>query len=127
MRRTPSMIRTVSTKPFAEQEPGTSGLRKQVSVFQQPGYLENYIQSIFDSLEGFKGKTLVAGGDGRFFNREAIQIVAKIAVANGFGPILIGKGGIFPPPAASALIRHLGAFGGSILSATPHPGGPHRP
>src|SRR5260370_42048922 len=127
MRRTPSMIRTVSTKPFADQKPGTSGLRKQVSVFQEPGYLENYIQSIFDSLEGFKGKMLVAGGDGRFFNREAIQIVAKIAVANGFGHIVIGKGGILSTPAASALIRHLVAFGGIILSRNPNPGGPHRP
>ena len=87
------MIRTIATKPFPGQEPGTSGLRKKVPVFQQPGYLENYIQSIFDSLEGFAGKTLVLGGDGRFFNREAIQIVVKIAAANGFGRIVIGKGG----------------------------------
>jgi phosphoglucomutase len=119
------MIRTVSTQPYADQKPGTSGLRKQVSVFQQPGYLENYIQSIFDSLEEFKGKTLVAGGDGRFFNREAIQIVAKIAAANGFGRIVIGKGAILSTPAVSALIRHLGAFGGIILSASHNPGGPH--
>ena len=97
------MIRSVSTQPFADQKPGTSGLRKQVSVFQQPGYLENYIQSIFDSVEDFKGKTLVAGGDGRFFNREAIQIVAKIAAANGFGRIMIGKGAILSTPAVSAL------------------------
>ena len=119
------MIRSVSTQPFADQKPGTSGLRKQVSVFQQPGYLENYIQSIFDSVEDFKGKTLVAGGDGRFFNREAIQIVAKIAAANGFGRIMIGKGAILSTPAVSALIRHLGAFGGIILSASHNPGGPH--
>jgi phosphoglucomutase len=119
------MIRTVPTNPFADQKPGTSGLRKQVSVFQQPGYLENFVQSIFDSLEGLKGKTLVAGGDGRFFNREAIQIVAKIAAANGFGRIVIGKGAILSTPAVSALIRHLGAFGGIILSASHNPGGPH--
>src|SRR5271166_5926480 len=105
------MIRTVATRPFPDQKPGTSGLRKKVPVFQQPGYLENFIQSIFDSLEGFAGKTLVLGGDGRFFNREAIQIVVKIAAANGFGRIVIGKGGILSTPAASALIRHLGAFG----------------
>jgi phosphoglucomutase len=118
------MIRTIATKPFPGQEPGTSGLRKKVPVFQQPGYLENFIQSIFDSLEGFAGKTLVVGGDGRYFNREAIQVVAKIAAAAGFGRIVIGKGGILSTPAVSALIRHLGAFGGIILSASHNPGGP---
>ena len=118
------MIRTIATKPFPDQQPGTSGLRKKVAVFQQPGYLENFIQSIFDSLEGFAGKTLVVGGDGRYFNREAIQIVAKIAAANGFGRIVIGKGGILSTPAVSALIRHIGAFGGIILSASHNPGGP---
>jgi phosphoglucomutase len=118
------MIRTVATKPFPDQKPGTSGLRKKVPVFRQPGYLENFVQSIFDSLEGFEGKTLVLGGDGRFYNREAIQIVLKIAAANGFGRIVVGKGGILSTPAASALIRHLGAFGGVILSASHNPGGP---
>jgi phosphoglucomutase len=121
---TPSMIRTVATKPFPDQKPGTSGLRKKEPVFQQPGYLENFIQSIFDSLEGFAGKMLVLGGDGRFFNREAIQIVVKIAAANGFGRVVIGRSGILSTPAASALIRHLGAFGGIILSASHNPGGP---
>jgi phosphoglucomutase len=119
------MIRTVATKPFADQRPGTSGLRKQVPVFQKPGYLENFIQSIFDSLEGFQGKTFVLGGDGRFFNREAIQVVIKIAAANGFGRILVGKGGILSTPAVSALIRALHAYGGIILSASHNPGGPH--
>ena len=118
------MIRTVATKPFADQKPGTSGLRKKVPVFQAPHYLENFIQSIFDLLEGFQGETLVLGGDGRYFNREAIQIVVKIAAANGFGRIVIGKGGILSTPAASALIRHIGAFGGIILSASHNPGGP---
>src|SRR5271167_3076032 len=122
--RTP-MILTVATKPFADQRPGTSGLRKQVTVFQEPHYLENFIQSIFDSLEGFQGKTLVLGGDGRFFNREAIQVVIKIAAANGFGRILVGKGGILSTPAVSALIRALSAYGGIILSASHNPGGPH--
>ena len=119
------MIRTVATKPFADQRPGTSGLRKQVAVFQEPHYLENFIQSIFNSLEGFQGKTLVLGGDGRFFNREAIQIVIKIAAANGFGRLLVGKGGILSTPAVSALIRALSAYGGIILSASHNPGGPH--
>jgi len=118
------MIKTVPTKPFTDQKPGTSGLRKKVPEFQTPGYLENFIQSIFDSLEGFQGKTLVVGGDGRYYNREAIQFVAKIAAANGFGRIVIGKGGILSTPAASALIRHIGAFGGIILSASHNPGGP---
>ena len=119
------MIRTVATKPFADQRPGTSGLRKQVTVFQEPHYLENFIQSTFNSLEGFQGKTLVLGGDGRFFNREAIQVVVKIAAANGFGRVLIGKGGILSTPAVSALIRALSAYGGIILSASHNPGGPH--
>src|SRR5271166_5405994 len=119
-----SMIRSVATLPFPDQKPGTSGLRKKVAVFQTPHYLENFIQSIFDSLEGFHGKTLVLGGDGRFFNREAIQVVAKMAAANGFGRVVVGKGGILSTPAASALIRHLGAFGGIILSASHNPGGP---
>jgi phosphoglucomutase len=119
------MIRTVATKPFADQRPGTSGLRKQVAVFQGPHYLENFIQSIFDSLEGFQGKTLVLGGDGRFFNREAIQVVIKIAAANGFGRIVVGKGGILSTPAVSALIRALHTYGGIILSASHNPGGPH--
>src|SRR5271154_7295843 len=120
------MIRTVPTQPFPAQRPGTSGLRKQVPVFQQPGYLENFIQSIFDSLEGFEGQTLVLGGDGRFFNREAIQVVIKIAAANGFGRLLVGKGGILSTPAVSALIRALHAYGGSILSASHHSPRPHR-
>jgi len=118
------MIKTVATKPIADQKPGTSGLRKKVPIFQAPGYLENFVQSIFDSLEGFEGKTLVVGGDGRYFNREAIQVVAKIAAANGFGRLVIGQGGILSTPAASALIRAIGAFGGIILSASHNPGGP---
>src|ERR1700760_688477 len=118
------MIRTVATKPFADQRPGTSGLRKQVTVFQAPHYLENFIQSTFNSLEGFQGKTLVLGGDGRFFNREAIQIVIKIAAANGFGRVVVGKGGILSTPAVSALIRALSAYGGIICWASNNPGGP---
>lgn len=118
------MIQTLATTPFAGQRPGTSGLRKKVSVFQQPRYLENFVQSIIDCLEGFQGATLVVGGDGRYFNREAIQIVAKMALANGFGKILIGRGGILSTPAASNLIRKYGAFGGVILSASHNPGGP---
>ncbi|QIB35426.1 alpha-D-glucose phosphate-specific phosphoglucomutase [Ancylobacter pratisalsi] len=119
------MIRVVATTPFDGQKPGTSGLRKKVAVFQQPHYVENFVQSIFDSLEGFEGETLVIGGDGRFYNREAIQIVLKMAAAAGFGRVMIGKGGILSTPAASCVIRKHEAFGGIILSASHNPGGVH--
>ena len=118
------MILTVATKPFADQKPGTSGLRKKTTVFQQPNYVENYLQSIFDSLDGFAGRTLVIGGDGRYFNREAIQKAIRIALANGFGRLVVGRGGLLSTPAASALIRSLSAYGGIILSASHNPGGP---
>ncbi|MEP4152459.1 MAG: alpha-D-glucose phosphate-specific phosphoglucomutase, partial [Lentilitoribacter sp.] len=118
------MIKTISTKPYSDQKPGTSGLRKKVPVFQQENYAENFIQAIFDSLEGFAGKSLVIGGDGRFYNREVIQIAIKMAAANGFGRIIIGQGGILSTPAASHVIRKYKAFGGIILSASHNPGGP---
>jgi phosphoglucomutase len=116
---------TVKTTPYMDQKPGTSGLRKKVPVFQQKNYAENFIQSVFDSLDGFAGKTLVLGGDGRFYNREVIQIAIKMAAANGFGKVLVGQGGILSTPAASNVIRKYGAFGGLILSASHNPGGPH--
>lgn len=119
-----AMIKTVATTPYSDQKPGTSGLRKKVPHFQQPNYAENFIQSIFDSLEGFEGKTLVIGGDGRYFNREVIQIAMKMAAANGFGKVMVGQGGILSTPAASNIIRKYGAFGGIILSASHNPGGP---
>ena len=119
------MIRTVETTPFEGQRPGTSGLRKKVEVFEQPRYVENFVQSIFDSLEGFAGTTLVIGGDGRYFNREAIGTAIRMAAANGFGRILVGRGGLLSTPAASNLIRRSGAFGGIIFSASHNPGGPH--
>ena len=118
------MIQTVATKPFNDQKPGTSGLRKKVRVFQQPHYAANFIQSVFDSLTGYEGQTLVLGGDGRYLNREVIQIVLKMAAANGFGRVLVGQGGILSTPAASHLIRSAGAFGGLVLSASHNPGGP---
>src|SRR5579862_7714414 len=118
------MIRTVDTKPFADQKPGTSGLRKKVAAFRQPHYVENFVQSIFDSLEGFAGQTLVIGGDGRFYNKQAIQIAVRIAAANGFGRIVVGQNGWLSTPAVSALIRAIGAYGGIILSASHNPGGP---
>ncbi len=117
-------IKTVSTTPFNDQKPGTSGLRKQVPTFQEPNYLENFIQSTFDSLEDYKGKTLVVGGDGRYYNRPAIQIILKMAAANGIGKCLVGQGGILSTPAASCLIRKYDAIGGIVLSASHNPGGP---
>jgi len=118
------MIKTVATTPFEGQKPGTSGLRKKVPVFAQPNYAENFIQAIFDSLEGFPGQTLVIGGDGRYFNREVIQIAIKMAAANGFGKVMVGQGGILSTPAASNVIRKYKAFGGIVLSASHNPGGP---
>ncbi len=118
------MIKTVTTRPFDDQKPGTSGLRKKVPDFQQKNYAENFIQSIFDSLEGFSGQTLVIGGDGRYYNREVIQTAIKMAAANGFGKVMVGQGGILSTPAASHVIRKYKAFGGIILSASHNPGGP---
>jgi phosphoglucomutase len=112
------------THPIDGQRPGTSGLRKKVTVFQQPGYLENFVQSIFDALEGFAGQTLVLGGDGRYFNDRAIQTILRVAAGNGFGRVLVGQGGILSTPAASCVIRKHAAFGGIILSASHNPGGP---
>ncbi|MDX3927679.1 MAG: alpha-D-glucose phosphate-specific phosphoglucomutase [Shinella sp.] len=118
------MIKTVQTTPYSDQKPGTSGLRKKVPVFQQTNYAENFIQSIFDSLEGKEGQTLVIGGDGRFYNREVIQIAIRMAAANGFAKVLVGRGGILSTPAASNVIRKYKAFGGIVLSASHNPGGP---
>ena len=115
---------TINTTPFADQKPGTSGLRKRTPVFMQPHYVENFVQSVIDCLEGFKGKTLVIGGDGRYYNDVAIQTIIRLAAANGFGKVLVGQGGILSTPATSHVIRHYKAFGGFILSASHNPGGP---
>ncbi len=117
-------IETVTTQPFSDQKPGTSGLRKRVTVFQQPHYLENFIQSTFDSLDDYQGQTLVLGGDGRYYNRQAIQIILKMAAANGVGRVKVGQSGILSTPATSCVIRQSGAIGGIILSASHNPGGP---
>ncbi len=117
-------IRVVSTVPFTDQKPGTSGLRKKVPAFQKPHYLENFVQSIFDSIQAPAGATLTVGGDGRYYNREAIQIILKMAAANGFGRVLVGQGGILSTPAASCVIRKYQTFGGIVLSASHNPGGP---
>ena len=118
------IIQTVRTTPYGDQKPGTSGLRKRVTVYQQPHYVENFLQAIFDSLEGFAGKTLVIGGDGRFYNDVAIQTAIRMAAANGFGKVMVGQNGLLSTPAASHVIRHYQAFGGLVLSASHNPGGP---
>jgi phosphoglucomutase len=116
-------VQVIPSQAFADQKPGTSGLRKKVTIFQQPHYLENFVQSIFDSINVPKGATLTLGGDGRHYNREAIQIILKMAAANGFGRVLVGQGGILSTPAVSCIIRKHKTFGGIILSASHNPGG----
>ncbi|EIJ43912.1 phosphoglucomutase [Beggiatoa alba B18LD] len=116
-------IKTVSTQAYSGQKAGTSGLRKKVTVFQQPHYLENFVQALFNVLGDVQGKTLVLGGDGRYYNTIAIQTIAKMAAANGFARILLGQNGLLSTPAASAVIRKYQAFGGIILSASHNPAG----
>lgn len=121
-------IISVKSRPFDDQKPGTSGLRKKVKKFQQPHYLQNFVQSVFNATartaQGFSDKTLVVGGDGRYYNKEAIQIIIKMAAANGFGKVIATQNGLLSTPAASCLIRKYHAFGGIILSASHNPGGP---
>ena len=116
-------IRSVTARPFEGQKPGTSGLRKKTRVFMQPGYLENFTQSLFDAIGGIAGKVLVLGGDGRFFNDRAVQVILRMAAANGAARVIVGQGGILSTPAASNLIRIRGAEGGIVLSASHNPGG----
>lgn len=116
---------TITTTPFSDQKPGTSGLRKKVSVFEQPHYLANFVQAIFDSLPAEQKQTLVIGGDGRYFNREAIQTIVRIAIANGYKHLYIGQDSLLSTPAASVIIRRYKLNGGIILSASHNPGGPN--
>ena len=115
---------TVETRPFTDQKPGTSGLRKKVTVFQQPHYLENFIQSLFNAIGDLGPLTLVVGGDGRYYNREAVQTILRMAAGNGAGRLIVGRDGLLSTPAASCLIRKHGAVGGIVLSASHNPGGP---
>ena len=122
-------MKTVHTTPFNDQRPGTSGLRKKTRVFMQVNYVENFVQALFDTVReatpaGFGAETLVVGGDGRYYNRTAIQTIIRMAAANGFGRVLVGRGGILSTPAVSAVIRRRGALGGLVLSASHNPGGP---
>ena len=117
-------IQEIKTTPFTDQRPGTSGLRKKVAVFQKPHYLENFIQATFNTIPEDERKALVIGGDGRFYNRDAVQIIIRMAAANGFEQLVIGKGGLLSTPAVSHLIRWRKLNGGLILSASHNPGGP---
>lgn len=116
-------IQTVKTAPIAGQEPGTSGLRKKTRIFMQEHYLENFIQSTFNAIDGAEGKTFVVGGDGRYFNIQAIQTILKMAAANGATKVIVGQNGLVSTPAVSHLIRLNKTFGGFILSASHNPGG----
>ena len=121
-------IKVQTSSPFSDQRPGTSGLRKKTKVFMQANYLENFVQAVFNALKekfnvDFSHETLVVGGDGRYYNRNAIQIILRLAVANGFKQIMVGKGGILSTPAMSAVIRRQQALGGLVLSASHNPGG----
>lgn len=117
-------IRKQPTRPIAGQKPGTSGLRKKTRVFMEPGYLENFVQSIWNGIGGVAGKVLVVGGDGRFLNDHAVQVILRMAAASGAARVIVGQGGLLSTPAASHLIRARGADGGVILSASHNPGGP---
>ena len=118
-------VKVVSTTPIEGQKPGTSGLRKKTAVFMQPGYLENFVQSVFDTVGGLDGKTLTVGGDGRYFNRRAIQTILGMAAGNGAARVLVGRNGLLSTPAASAVIRARRTDGGLILSASHNPAGEH--
>ncbi|SNX70576.1 phosphoglucomutase [Cereibacter ovatus] len=117
-------VTTVSTTPFADQKPGTSGLRKKTPVFMQRHYLENFVQAIFDAIGGAEGKCFVLGGDGRYFNDRAAQVILRMAAANGAARVIVGQGALLSTPAASHLIRLRGTDGGIIMSASHNPGGP---
>ena len=119
------VVRVVPTTPFEGQKPGTSGLRRKTAVFMQPGYLENFVQSVFDAVGGLDGKTLTVGGDGRYFNRRATRTILAMAAANGAARVLVGRNGLLSTPAASAVIRARRTDGGLILSASHNPAGEH--
>jgi phosphoglucomutase len=116
-------LQTIETSPITGQKPGTSGLRKKTRVFMEAGYLENFVQSVFDAIDGAKNKIFVVGGDGRYYNKPAIQIILKMAAANGANKVIVGQNGVMSTPAVSHLIRLNKTNGGLILSASHNPGG----
>ena len=117
-------VLTIATTSFNDQKPGTSGLRKKTAVFMGHHYLENFVQAIFNGVGGVAGKTLVLGGDGRYFNDRAAQVILRMAAANGAARVIVGQGAILSTPAASHLIRLNKTDGGIIMSASHNPGGP---
>jgi phosphoglucomutase len=119
-------IRIVPTAPFEGQKPGTSGLRKKVKVFTEKNYTENFVQCVLDSVgeSVLRGSLLVVGGDGRYYLKEAVELIIRICAANGVGRLMIGQNGILSTPAVSSLIRSNKANGGIILTASHNPGGP---
>lgn len=117
-------VKAVATAPIDGQKTGTSGLRKKVAVFKQPNYLHNWVQSLFSALDGLKGSTIALGGDGRYWNKDAIRIILRLAAANGVACVKVGHNGILCTPAVSAIIRADSLFGGIILTASHNPGGP---
>ena len=127
MKSESNQVTKVATTPFEDQRPGTSGLRKKTRVFMQPNYLPNFVQSVFNVIRKteshFSKQTLVVGGDGRYYNREATEIIIRMAIANGVGRLLVARGGLISTPAVSAVIRRRGAMGGLVLSASHNPGG----
>ena len=110
--------------PFTDQKPGTSGLRKSSQQFEQPHYLESFVEAVFRILPGVEGGTLVLGGDGRYGNRRAIDVILRMGAAHGLSKVVVATDGILSTPAASNLIRKHQAIGGIILSASHNPGGP---
>jgi len=116
--------KTVTTTPFDDQKPGTSGLRKKVRTFQNENYLENFVQSVFDAMPESERNTLVVGGDGRYYNDVAAKIIVRMAAANGYRKIIVGQNALLSTPAASCVIRSRETDGGLILSASHNPGGP---
>ncbi|MGB0903680.1 MAG: alpha-D-glucose phosphate-specific phosphoglucomutase, partial [Mangrovicoccus sp.] len=120
---TVATVNKVSTSPIDGQKPGTSGLRKKTRVFMEPHFLENFVQSVWNGIGGVEGKTLVLGGDGRYFNDRAAQVILRMAAASGAAKVIVGKGAILSTPAASNMIRKRGADGGLIMSASHNPGG----
>ena len=121
---TSGVVHIALDQPFSDQKPGTSGLRKSSRQFETPHYLESFIEAILRTVPGIAGGTLVVGGDGRYGNRRAIAVIARMAAAHGVGRIITTTGGVLSTPAASNLIRQHGATAGIILSASHNPGGP---
>ena len=117
------MLKIVQTKPYLDQKMGTAGIRKKSRIVMQENYIENFVQSIFNAIGGVAGQTFVLGGDGRFYNKIAIQKILKIAAANGMAKMIVGQNGYISTPASSCVLLKNKAQGGLVLSASHNPGG----